>query len=314
MRTMNLDPRRWFNQEPVPKRGGKAASRSPNAPRARAAASLTRTPTWRETLLWHWRRHRRTRQAVLVSLCLCLAIGGLSLFGVAVQHEAARISLATIERVTIAAGFELESIVVTGRQRTDREQILAAIGVTRGGAILSADPATIRERLESLDWIDSARVRRILPGRIEVEIHEAVPFAVWQQEGKFILIDAKGRRITENNVDSFAHLPLVVGPGAADKAAELFAMLETEPTLKNRVQAAVRVGDRRWNIRFDNGVDLMLPETGHSEAWHKFAKLENEHRLLARAISHVDMRLKDKLVVRLTEDGMKTMRAPGRST
>jgi cell division protein FtsQ len=309
MRALDLNPTRWFEKSRKPKSRGKAPAQA-----ARQAAPLVRNPTWRETLGWVWRRNRRARQIGAGILALGLCAGGVVMFGPGLVQDISRVSTNGVEHASISAGFKLQSITVTGRDRTSRDQILAAVGIDRGGPILSIDPAVIRERLETLDWIDHAEVRRVLPDKLEISIHEAVPFAVWQQDGQFTLIDAKGRHITQNNVDAFAHLPLVVGAGAADKAAQIYAMLETEPTLKNRVQAAVRVGDRRWNIRFDNGVDLMLPEVGYAEAWHSFANIEAEHRLLARAISHVDMRLKDKLVVRLTDDGMKTMRVPGKST
>ncbi len=310
MREVEQNPRRWF--------GAKAASSPARGAKARAGRSaptvpVVRTPGIIERLGWFFDRRKLAMTGLATGLVVVSTLA-ITQLGARTGLDLASIGTGSIERVSTAAGFELESVVVTGRVRTDKEMVLSALGVSRGGPILSVDPAQVRERLESLDWIDHAQVRRILPGRIEIEIHESVPFAVWQNDGHFTLIDAKGRRITETNVEAFAHLPLVVGNGAADKAAQLFEMLETEPTLKNRVQAAVRVGDRRWNIRFDNGVDLMLPETGFGEAWRKFAAMESENRILARAISHVDMRLKDKVVVRLTDEGTKAMRVPGKST
>lgn len=307
MRALSLDPRRWFAPKPAPARGrGRARDAGP--------APLVRAPEWRGRLAWILRRHRRLPLA-LAALLVVGATGALLHWRGAALGESVSQSLGQgLARVSVAAGFTLDSVVVVGRARTDRDQIRDAIGVARGGPILAIDPEAVRERLESLDWIDHALVRRVLPGRVEIEIHEAVPFAIWQQDGRFTLIDSRGRKITEQNVEAYAHLPLVVGQGAAEKAAELFAMLQTQPTLKNRVQAAVRVGDRRWNIRFDNGVDLMLPETDPAEAWNRFAVVEQEQRLLARAISHVDMRFRDRLVVRLTDEGLKTLRVPGRST
>jgi cell division protein FtsQ len=217
-------------------------------------------------------------------------------------------------RMSASAGFALTSIQLTGRHHADKAEILDAVGVTRGGPILAIDPKALRARLEAIDWIDQAQVRRTLPDRLEIELKEAQPIAIWQNQGNFALIDSRGRKITEQGIDAFAQLPLVVGEGAPEAAAPLFAMLDSEPNLKNRVMAAIRVGDRRWNIRFDNDVDLLLPEFDAEEAWHRFARLESEHRLLARAITAIDMRLKDRLVVRLSDEGLKTIRNPGRNT
>ena len=217
-------------------------------------------------------------------------------------------------RMSQAAGFTLTSVQLTGRHHADKAAILEAIGVARGGPILAIDPQDLRARLQDLDWIDQAQIRRVLPNRLEIDLKEAQPIAIWQSHDKFALIDAKGRKITETGIDAFAHLPLVVGEGAPQSAASLFAMLDSEATLKSRVMAAIRVGERRWNIRFENNVDLLLPEFDAEEAWHRFARLENEHRLLQRAVTAIDMRLKDRLVVRLSDEGLKTLHSPGRNT
>jgi cell division protein FtsQ len=260
----------------------------------------------------------RLRHLVIGAAVIAVAVSGFALwrFSGALASAGEDVASAGM-KMTGAAGFELASISLTGRHHADKAQILQAIGIDRGGPILSVDPEQLRLRLEALDWIDQAQVRRILPGRLEIDIREATPIAIWQEGGKFALIDAKGRKITEQGVEAFAHLPLVVGGGAGEHAAELFALLDSEPTMKARVSAAVRVGDRRWNIRFDNNVDLLLPEFDAADAWHRLAKLESEHRLLARALTAIDMRLKDRMVVRLSDEGMKTlqsMRTPGRNT
>ena len=68
-----------------------------------------------------------------------------------------------------------------------------------------------------------------------------------------------------------------------------------------RVKAAVRSGGRRWNLRMDNGIDIRLPETDAFIAWDRLAKYEAQHKLLARDIGSIDLRLPDRVVVKVKQ-------------
>jgi cell division protein FtsQ len=103
-------------------------------------------------------------------------------------------------------------------------------------------------------------------------------------------------------LDRFAKLPLVVGEGAARHAAELLDMLATEPELGARVSAAIRVGDRRWNLRIDNTIDVLLPADAPAGAWAQLARLERSSAILKRDVQTVDVRLPDRLVLRVNPE------------
>ena len=201
--------------------------------------------------------------------------------------------------VNVAAGLVVEEVLVEGRQETTRRQLLEALDVTRGDLILSFDPKTAQQRLVDIGWIAEARVARRLPNTIYVEIVEREPIAIWQNKGKFVLVDPEGVVITRQGIDRFGHLKVIVGGDAPQHASALFAILKTQPDLMKRVAAAVRTGGRRWNLRLDNGVDVRLPEEGAKDAWDRLARYEREHQLLRRDIIAVDLRVPDRLVVRM---------------
>lgn len=206
--------------------------------------------------------------------------------------------------MTARMGFRVEEIIVTGRDRTKPADILAALRLERGDAILAYDLAAAKARIEALPWITQAAIERRLPGEIRVSITERWPIAIWQRDGQFLLVDSRGTPIGDD-VTGLADLPLVVGEDAPAHAAELVAMLTTEPDLMRRVKAAVRVSGRRWNLvmdRLDGGIAIRLPEENPAAAWKRLARLEREQRLLERKITTVDMRLPDRLVVRKETD------------
>jgi cell division protein FtsQ len=200
---------------------------------------------------------------------------------------------------TAALGLVVTDIEVEGRQTTDAATILAALNADRGTPILAVSPARAKQQLESLPWVRSATIERRLPGMLSVRLVERHPLAVWQHGGKHELIDRDGSVIPVTDLTRFARLPTVVGDDAARHAAGLIDMLARQPELAARVTAGVRVDDRRWNLRIDNAIDVLLPEEEPAAAWARLAALDHQDNVLKRDLLAVDMRLPDRVVLRL---------------
>lgn len=201
------------------------------------------------------------------------------------------------------AGIVLRQITVEGRERTAAADLVAAIDLPQGGPLLAFDPEAARERLESLPWVKLATVERRLPDRIHIALIERMPIALWQQEdGRYVLVDADGA-IIPDDLTGFGTLPLIVGDGAPKAAADLFTMLAAEPAIAQRVKAAVRVSNRRWDLWLDSlgarGIEVRLPEKDAAKTLSKLATLDREQGLLARDLALLDMRLPDRLIVRV---------------
>jgi cell division protein FtsQ len=207
--------------------------------------------------------------------------------------------------VTATMGLAVGEIDVEGRARTDAGAILRAVGATRGTPMLAVSPVEARRRLEALPWVRVASVERLFPSTLFVRITEREPLALWQRGGKLALIDRDGVVITDQNLERFPGLVVLVGEDAPRHAAALVEMLQTEPLLASRVAAAVRLGSRRWNLRLDNGIDIQLPEKNPQEAWAQLAKVERQSGVLAKNVEAVDMRLSDRLVVRTVPEPPK---------
>jgi cell division protein FtsQ len=201
----------------------------------------------------------------------------------------------------------VQSVEVVGRERTAPQAVLSALGVRRGTPILEIDLGAAKARLQALPWVSSAAVERLLPDTIFVRLVEHQPLALWQDDGRFAVIDQAGEIIPEARPADFPRLPQVVGTGAAAAAPDFVAMIASEPDLARHVAAAVRVGERRWNVTLDDGIEIALPQSDPADAWHRLAALDRSDRLLERQISEVDMRLPDRLVLRLPHDTAKAI-------
>ena len=242
---------------------------------------------------------RRTIALVAVPLLLVL-VGLTVLWRSGMPQQAVRAGLDSVVQATGQAGFRLTDISVTGRERTNTDDILWALGAKSDSPILAVDLREAKARLESLPSVNQALVERRLPGRLHIVLVERIPFAVWQHDGAFHLVDDKGH-VIPGSIEGYQTLPLVVGDGAPAAAPELFAALTHEPLIAPRVKAAIRVGDRRWNLRLDDpvkGLEARLPETEMASALHQLTDLEGKRGLTERHITMVDLRQADRMVVR----------------
>ena len=212
--------------------------------------------------------------------------------------------------MTALAGLRITAVVIEGRANTPEPMLRAALGVTKGDPILSFSVEQARQRIETLSWVEQATVERRLPNTVVVFLKERRPFAIWQNQGKFVLIDRDGLVVDNQDVKHFRHLPLVVGLGAPGAATPLLDALVDRPALAGRIVAAVRVAERRWNLRMKNGADVMLPEGQEVAALDRLIALHQSQALLDRPLSAIDLRLPDKLIIRPRADGRGEAPAP----
>ncbi len=257
------------------------------------------TPTW----------GRFARRLAFIGLAGVLAIAAPVWLW---RSGAAGTALDLVGRSLIGAtgqlGLKVRSVLVEGRVETRREKILAALDVRLETPLLRFDPGAAKRRVEALGWVRAAVVERRWPGTVLVRITERRPFAVWQNHGRFTVVGRDGQPIPGADPRRFEDLLHVVGAGAGAKAPRLIEMLDSQPALRARVVVAVLVSGRRWNLRFDNRVDVRLPAVDAGAAWSRLARLQSEHKILERDLVAIDLRQPDRLIVKLSPRGEEQSR------
>jgi cell division protein FtsQ len=200
-----------------------------------------------------------------------------------------------------AAGFRIAAVSLSGEKHVTRREIFAAAGVTDHASLLFLDVDTARARLKAIPWIAEAAVRKLYPDRLQITVTERDAFALWQRDGNVSVISADGTVVGLLADWHFAHLPLVVGPGAATRAREFLALLDAHPEIREQVRASVLVAERRWNLKLKNGLDVRLPEADVPHALDALAELDRDKHLISRDISAIDLRLPDRVIVHLSD-------------
>jgi cell division protein FtsQ len=218
------------------------------------------------------------------------------------------------------AGFQSANVSIEGAGRLGRADVLRIAGITESSTLFLIDAEATRARLLRNSWIAEATVAKLYPDRLEITVVEKKPFAVWQSQGNFFVIAKDGTVIDPLSRERVrdAGMPIVVGAGAEHQAQDFLAILDHFPAVRDEMVAAVWVAERRWNLRLKSGTDVRLPEEDADVALMRLVALDRDKRILSRDISVIDMRLPDRVVVRLSDeaaqarDALMKARAPKR--
>jgi len=271
------------------KRGAKPPRHKPQPQRRSAAATLA-LPVSAQAL---------RRNVVMAGLALI----GCTLAVVATLAGVPQRAWTGFVRSTADAGFEIRHVEITGTREMARLPVYDAALSGDSNAMITADLPAIRNRLLALPWVADASVGRRLPDTLTIQIVERRPVALWQHRQRFALIDIAGQELPAPKLARFSALPIVVGPGANKRVRELLALTASAPTLSDRVDAAILVGGRRWDVKFKSGETLALPDTlaAATAAFKRFAKLDAEmsddRKLLGGRFERFDMRLPGQMTV-----------------
>lgn len=253
---------------------------------------------------------QRAASWAIVGLFIVILVGVASLLGVPAMAGQKAAEIAS------SAGFEVQKVEVRGVERMDELPIYnIALGQVNR-SMLAVDLPRVRSEMLKLGWVKDARISRRLPDTLVVDIVERDPVAVWQHDGQLHLIDVQGVVLQNVSPGAMPDLPLVVGPNANRETASLNKLMENAPALKPMLAGATWVGNRRWDLRFQSGETLSLPEGDRASATAlvNFARMDGVNRLLGRGIVKFDMRDPDRFVLRLPEDHGAEKPAPAAAT
>ncbi len=268
-----------------PTHGGPKSSAPPQRRRAPAPSKLNGPGIKPQTAL------SLALVVLTAGVALMLATGGRA-------HALAEHVEQTFAGRLAGVGFQVKSVELEGASRFSVPYILRAAGVTQGEPMMGLDLEAIRQRVEKVGWVKSVRVLRLMPDTLMIAVAERPRLAVWQVGGKSYVIDPTGQIIPEADPGLFIDLPLIVGDGANLSAAALLPELAARPRLMSKLDAVVRIDDRRWDLRLKDGSLIQLPAQNEDAALIQLDQLDLKNRLLDLGFQRVDLRDPEVIAVR----------------
>jgi len=251
-------------------------------------------------------RAKGPKSGRLMAPAVSLGAAGIALFAAWLYQLPDKLWMAAAVGVA-GAGFEVKTVEVTGLKTMGRLPVYTAALDGASDSMLLVDLDEVRDRLLMLPWVKDASVGRRLPDTLAIEITERKPYAIWQYRGEHRLVDAEGAVLPSGDITRYAKLPIVVGKGANTEAANLIALLHDYPAAAKHVAGAVWIGERRWDLKLKSGETLALPDD-YAEARNalgNFVRIDRDSGLVDKGFTRFDMRLADRLTVRISQNDKK---------
>lgn len=260
----------------------------------RGVSRLHRQPLWRQAGILA----QLPRGAGIAASALYLLAWGA--YGMVLSER----TMEVVNDTTAELGFQVLAVRITGQREVDEQDVLDTLSIRSGQSLFLYDAGLARERLASNPWVSNVSVMKLYPDTVRVILEERVPAALWQRtiDNPVQIIDSAGKVITDRLEPRFVKLPRVMGDGAEVRVHEITSLLDDAPSIQERVRASMLVSHRRWDLFLENGVQVMLPQVDPAAALAELARLDAESGLLERDLTVVDMRLSDRVVVRLSDE------------
>lgn len=244
----------------------------------------------------------RVRSRALALAGSVLALAGIAAVMAAIaaveRHEpASYTSLAWLDRAATAAGLKPTRLELRGNRHTSQIEVVAALALHETPSQLSFDVAAAVSRVAALPWVATAKISRLLPDGVAVEITERRAAIHWRAPDRDLLVDMDGRELASVPRGSDIGLPVVIGDGAGPAAPALLALLRSYPEIERRLVASERVEGRRWRLQLASSTRIELP-AGAIAAALAWLDAQAVTGLMDRGLEVIDLRVPDQLVVR----------------
>jgi cell division protein FtsQ len=199
-------------------------------------------------------------------------------------------------------GFEIDTITISGLNQLNQTEVLDASGVSSRNSLLLLNAAEVRDRLKAVPLVRDVAVRKLFPNSLIFDITERKAAALWQKDGQLSVVAADGVAIDQVRDSRFNTLPFIVGPGDNAHLKEFNDLIEAAGDLRDRIKAGIYVGERRWTLQMNSGVEVMLPEIEPKAALAQLAALDRTSKVIDKDVLSLDLRIAGRVTARLSEE------------
>jgi cell division protein FtsQ len=200
--------------------------------------------------------------------------------------------------VSAKAGFRLQNIFVEGREYADPDLLMALINAEKNMPLFKVKPHQIHDALSGISWIETVSVKRVFPDSLNITLKERQPAALWMNEGRLVVVDNAGYRITTQNLERFEDLLIIQGEDAPENIGAFLDVVRAVPKIYERLDQAVFVGNRRWDLKLNNKIIVNLPEDNIALALQRLVRAHERDEVLDKTIKNIDIRQSDRLIIK----------------
>lgn len=192
--------------------------------------------------------------------------------------------VATVKNISVSADTDDKNITA----------LVAATTLVPGSRSYAINLKQINERVAAVPGVKESAVRRMPNGNLSIKVSTHKAVALWSDGEKYFPLSADGIIVNTPTDERLAGH--IVFRGAVP--TKLSEITQTVSSMASMIDFMEWVENRRWNIHTVNGITVMLPETAPDMAVNTLITLNNNHQILAKDLSVIDMRDSARILVK----------------
>lgn len=141
-----------------------------------------------------------------------------------------------------------------------RDRVLAVAGVRLGEPLVRLDTTAVRDRIEAVQEVETARVERRWPTTVRIVVKERTPLVAVQRDNRFLQIDRYGVTVVSSAARPRGLPTLTVAdPVPTDPAmrAGLAVMRDLPPWVAQRVAGVEAPSPEAVTLRLKEGISVV---------------------------------------------------------
>lgn len=202
--------------------------------------------------------------------------------------------------------YEVRAIVVLGLHRVSEDDVLARAEFEPGTNVFMADLDDIRERVEQLEWVRQAIVKRVLPNQIIIKVTERQPIGLSRMDGEVYQFDVDAMILDVDPIGT-ASFPIVDGLRRGDTTGNIEKVQTYEKVLEEVGEtelSEIHINET-GEVSLVSASDALLVSLGKEDfrsRWVKFLQLKPQIMQQYPGAVRVDLRFKNQVIVRMRDD------------
>ena len=202
--------------------------------------------------------------------------------------------------------FEIKHIKVIDSQQSKETDIREKISNLSDNLLL-LDKQILQNEIEQVPWVKRANIKKIFPNKIQVQVIENDPYAIFLNEGVPFLIDLDGTIITQISDQSIdTSMIQILGEKANENLESLIKSINIHfPELLNDIKSLEYIELRRWNMKLRRDLKIKFPDEKIDQSIINLKRLFVEQNVSESNIIEIDLRIHGRASVKVLEGKVK---------
>ena len=202
--------------------------------------------------------------------------------------------------------FEIKHIKVIDSQKSKENDIREKIN-NLSDNLLFLDKQILQNEIEEVPWVKRANIKKIFPNKIQVQVIENDPYAIFLNEGVPFLIDLDGTIITQISDQSIdTDMIQILGEKANENLESIIKSINIHfPELINDIKSLEYIELRRWNMKLKRDLKIKFPDEKIDQSIINLKRLFVEQNVSESNIIEIDLRIHGRASVKVLEGKVK---------